>query len=491
MVRRRIIRRSRFPRPDLRVEIRDGASDSEDSPSPSYSSFSKSHSPKTKSYSPKLPPPQPAPPVLNPARPGEAETTTTSSSSSSSSLPTAPSRQPSRDQPQRQPTSNPPVPSAKSSSSSSSSSSRPAPTAIPNGQFTTSAPPLPTNTAARGGNQAGLGKDRSREVGWTPTAIAFGTIAIAAFFLVIGLAIWWFLKYRRRRQARQMYENSISSQQGTIWNPVATFSPPTHATKRSPSSVMAELMGHAYAAENGHAGAGPGAGAGAGAGAAGANHPDRNLLTPQGYLDEKKFAADGQLPILEPAPVHQPQVRNSVASWIRRHHPLKLNPHAGRSSMYSTRTAGASTRTVNVDAPPVPAVPDAYRPSSRHSGLAVPGGADDRRYTAASSRYGSDAHSLYGTNSILSLYENQHPTTTQQQQQQQQQGGGGGPPDAPWLETPPPLMYGERGVSMAPTESTWRSWGGGVTQPREHAPAPPQTPRRGWIEKCIKFGGLK
>uniref|UniRef100_L2FMF1 Uncharacterized protein n=1 Tax=Colletotrichum fructicola (strain Nara gc5) TaxID=1213859 RepID=L2FMF1_COLFN len=85
---------------------------------------------------------------------------------------------------------------------------------------------------------------------------------------------------------------------------------------------------------------------------------------------------------------------------------------------------GASAQSVN--APPVPNVPDAYRPDSQQAGNA-------NRYTA-SSRYGTENQS--DTNSILSL------------------------------------------------------WGGGVNHPREQAP-PPQTPRRGWIEKCIKFGGLK
>ncbi|KAJ0273853.1 hypothetical protein CBS470a_012052 [Colletotrichum nupharicola] len=289
-------------------------------------------------------------------------------------------------------------------------------------------------------------------------------MTIAALFLVIGWGLWWFLKYRKRRDARRMYDRSMSPD-GHYWNPESTFSPSQQQpARRAPSSIMAELMGAAYAAENGSAGGG--------------YHPDdRNSLTPQGYLDEKKYASGRQLPILEPAPVHQPNVRNSIASWIRRHHPLKLNPLSGRSSVYSSRTMGASAQSVNV--PPVPDVPDAYRPDSQQAGNA-------NRYTA-SSRYGTENQS--DTNSILSLYENRQPPAAAGQQ--------GRPPQPLWLETPPPLlMHGDRGVSMAPTEateateSTWRSWGGGVNHPREQAP-PPQTPRRGWIEKCIKFGGLK
>ncbi|KAI8202312.1 hypothetical protein K4K52_006476 [Colletotrichum sp. SAR 10_76] len=459
IVRRRIPRRRpRYQRDDLRIEIRDDSSDGEDSPSPDHSSFppgvSKTHSPKTKTHSPKTtdPPPPPPPPVLAPANPtGTDETTTTSESITPSS---APSREPSREQPR--PTS---FPAASATPPSRTSS---VPTALPESQFTTTKPTLaPTGGTTRGGNEIGLGDDRSSDAGWTPTAIAFGTIAIAALFLVIGWGLWWFLKYRKRREARRMYERSMSPD-GHYWNPESTFSPSQQQpARRAPSSIMAELMGAAYAAENGSAGGG--------------YHPDdRNSLTPQGYLDEKKYASGRQLPILEPAPVHQPNVRNSIASWIRRHHPLKLNPLSGRSSVYSSRTMGASAQSVN--APPVPNVPDAYRPDSQQAGNA-------NRYTA-SSRYGTENQS--DTNSILSLYENRQPPAAAGGQQ-------GRPPQPLWLETPPPLMHGDRGVSMAPTEateSTWRSWGGGVNHPREQAP-PPQTPRRGWIEKCIKFGGLK
>ncbi|KAF9878447.1 hypothetical protein CkaCkLH20_03939 [Colletotrichum karsti] len=470
-LRRRLIRRPRFQRDDLRIEIRDDSSDSEDSPSPNHSSFppgvSKTHSPKSPKTT--LPPaPPPPPPVLAPARPTETETetTTTTSSSRPSVQPAAPSRAPSREQPR--PTT---FPTVTSTESSSSSTTRSFPTALPNSFSTTTNPATaPTGGTTRGGNEAGLGNDRSDEVGWTPTAIAFGTIAIAALFLVIGWGLWWFLKYRKRRQARKMYERSMSPD-GNHWNPTSTFSAPTQPARRAPSSIMAELMGAAYAAENGNAG-----------------HPDRNSLTPQGYLDEKRHDPARQLPILEPAPVHQPNVRNSIASWIRRHHPLKLNPLSGRSSIYSNRTIGASAQSVN--APPVPAVPDAYRPSSQQSGPAPPPQQPNTNRYTASSRYGTESRA--DTNSILSFYENQQPP---------QQPAQGKPPQPLWLETPPPLMHGDRGrgVSMAPTEattrteSTWRSWGGGVTQPRQHAQQqpPPETPRRGWIEKCIRFGGLK
>ncbi|KZL75641.1 hypothetical protein CI238_04867 [Colletotrichum incanum] len=450
-LRRRAIRRPYYRRDDLKIEIRDDpgemSSDEEDSPSPASSTFP----PGTQPTQPPSPPSGP-PAVLNPADPTDGISSADSPTTSDFPRPTAPPRGPQREQPSNSFTS---VTTTESSSSTSTF-----PTAVP--QSTTSFDSQPTGGTTRGGNDAGLGNDRSTEVGWTPTAMAFGTIAIAALFLVIGVGIWWCLRYQKRRKARQMYERNISPD-GSFWDPSATFSAPTATVRRSPSSVMAELMGHAYVTENGNAG--------------GYYGNDRNSLTPEGYLDEKRYDPSRQLPILEPAPVAQPNVRNSIASWIRRHHPLKLNPMSGRSSVYSTRTIGASTHTVN--APPVPAVPDVYRSTDRvDSGL---GSHQNNSRDNASSRYDTDSQSGgYNTNSLLSLY----------QSQPQQEPG-----QAPWLMDPPPVVFGERGVSIAPTEattrteSTWRSWGGGVTQPQNQAP--PETPRRGWIEKCIKFGGLK
>ncbi|KAK7436799.1 hypothetical protein CaCOL14_000444 [Colletotrichum acutatum] len=474
-LRRRAIRRPRYIRDDLQIEVRDDkgeiSSDDEDSPSPKSTTF-------PPGARPTAPPPPPAvgvapPAVLNPANPTDTESSTSSDSPSPTSTefprPTEPPRGP-----QRGETGATPFSSSISTTTESSSSTKTLPTAIPNSRSTTSFDSQPTGGTTRGGNETGLGNDRSDDIGWTPTAIAFGTIAIAALFLVIGVGIWWCLRYRKRRQARHLYERSISPDNHQYWDPSSTFSPPTmpaaRPSRRSPSSIFAELMGHAYAAENGSAGNGT-------------YGNDRNSLTPQGYLDEKRYDPARQLPILEPAPVAQPNVRNSIASWIRRHHPLKLNPMSGRSSMYSTRSGfGASTN--NVNAPPVPNVPDAYRSTDQvqQSGLTPP---PQQRY-APSSQYDTGSPSTdYNTNSLLSLYQTQPP-----QQPGQQQA-----PAAPWLQDPPPVVFGERGVSMAPTEateSTWRSWGGGVNNPPQHQQqAPPETPRKGWIEKCIKFGGLK
>ncbi|EFQ33022.1 hypothetical protein CGRA01v4_00495 [Colletotrichum graminicola] len=434
-LRRRVIRRPRYRRDDMKIEIRDDdhkdkekdedSSDDEDSPSPSKTKFSENAQPT------RPPSQQPPPPAFNPADPTQAISSAGSS-----------------DQPQQ--------------TAGSSVTSQPAPAAFP--QTTAASGAQSTNGISRGGNESGLGRDRSNEVGWTPTAIAFGTIAIAALCLVIGVGIWWFLRFRKRRRARQMQERGMPPD-GLYWDPAMTFSPPSAPSRRAPSSVMAELMGQAYAAENGGY----------------YGNPDRNSLTPQGYLDEKRVDPTRQLPILEPAPVAQPNVRNSIASWIRRHHPLKLNPMGGRSSVYSTRSVSPGSGPVNATAPPVPAVPAAYRSTDR-VGSPGPGNPNNPQY-ASSSRYDTDSQSTRDdTNSILSLYQNRPPHEPDQRE--------------PWLMEPPAPLFAQRGVSMAPTEvtdrtdSTWRTWGAGASRPMNQAPAA-DAPRPGWIERCIKFGGLK
>jgi len=406
----------------------DDSSDEEDSPSPSKTQF------------PQNAPPTQPPPALNPADPTP---TIPSTGSSGEPQQTDDPGRPQREQP-------------------SSIASQPAPTAFP--QTTASSGAESTSGISRGGNEAGLGRDRSTEVGWTPTAIAFGTIAIAALCLVIGVSIWWFLRFRKRRRARQMHERGMPPD-GLYWDPAMNFSPPTAPARRAPSSIMAELMDQAYAAENGGY----------------YGNPDRNSLTPQGYLDEKRVDPTRQLPILEPAPVAQPNVRNSIASWIRRHHPLKLNPLAGRSSVYSTRSVSPGSRSVDATAPPVPAVPFAYRSTDRVDSPG-PGNSNNPQY-ASSSRYDTDSQSIRDdTNSILSLYQNRPPQVP-------------GQPES-WLVEPPAPLFAQRGVSMAPTEvtdrteSTWRTWGAGASQPLNQVPAA-DAPRPGWIERCIKFGGLK
>lgn len=75
-------------------------------------------------------------------------------------------------------------------------------------------------------------------------------------------------------------------------------------TFRSESEVMADLMASAHAMQNG----------------------GNTNAYPQDKPEQNYNIT------AEP----QPQIRNSIASWLRRHHPLNLNPLAGRASTASS-----------------------------------------------------------------------------------------------------------------------------------------------------------
>lgn len=62
---------------------------------------------------------------------------------------------------------------------------------------------------------------------------------------------------------------------------------------------------------------------------------------PKGFLDEKKHDPNYPLPLLEPEPILQASIRQSIVNWFKRssgHHPLKLNPMSrwSRSTRAST-----------------------------------------------------------------------------------------------------------------------------------------------------------
>jgi hypothetical protein len=74
---------------------------------------------------------------------------------------------------------------------------------------------------------------------------------------------------------------------------------------------MDELMASAYATQNGG-----------------------GDLAAAGYPDEKR-PASGEVA------AQQPQIRSSIASWLRRHHPLNLNPQRGSTATRSTVSRGS------------------------------------------------------------------------------------------------------------------------------------------------------
>jgi hypothetical protein len=123
------------------------------------------------------------------------------------------------------------------------------------------------------------------------------------------LAALVFLLLRRRRRARH-------STTATPERPTEDASPPN---VRSQSAIIADMLESAYATQNGSA-------------------------MPHAYPSEKTAGDDSSsLPVSE----QQPQIRSSIASWLRRHHPLDLNPLSGRSSTASSTQQRRTTTTIN------------------------------------------------------------------------------------------------------------------------------------------------
>lgn len=75
---------------------------------------------------------------------------------------------------------------------------------------------------------------------------------------------------------------------------------------------------------------------------------DRETTIPKGFLDEKKHDPNYPLPLLEPEPILQASIRQSLVSWFKRssrHHPLKLSPmsrwsRSTRASTFHSEAAG-------------------------------------------------------------------------------------------------------------------------------------------------------
>lgn len=102
-----------------------------------------------------------------------------------------------------------------------------------------------------------------------------------------------------------------------------------------------------------------------------AYNTESDPVVPQGYMNDKIYDPSKPLPLLEPAPVMQANIRKSLASWLKRssgHHPLRLNPMGSRrSSAASSAYTGRSERSYSVsqedmekhgaDVPPMPAMP--------------------------------------------------------------------------------------------------------------------------------------
>ncbi|KAK3937513.1 hypothetical protein QBC46DRAFT_392537 [Diplogelasinospora grovesii] len=193
------------------------------------------------------------------------------------------------------------------------------------GTATSSASSRPVTNGVALPDKDGISVKPSASPGGLPpgakAGIALGVLAFVG--LVAALCFLLRRKWRRQRGHRL----SIQSE-GTA---------SLQTDPRTQSQIMDELMASAYAQQNG-------------------------APIPYGYtLGEKRPGQeDDPVTILQPAPVAQPQIRFSIASWLRRHHPLRLNPLSQRGSMFSV----VSSRRSNIDStvPPLPGVPPAYLP---------------------------------------------------------------------------------------------------------------------------------
>jgi len=73
-------------------------------------------------------------------------------------------------------------------------------------------------------------------------------------------------------------------------------------------------------------------------------------LIPDGYVVAGEKKTDSLV-------VPQAEIRLSIASWLRRHHPLQLNPMSDRNSMRSVSRCGSATPTSNPTTPRSPRWP--------------------------------------------------------------------------------------------------------------------------------------
>ncbi|CCC07989.1 hypothetical protein SMACR_01554 [Sordaria macrospora] len=213
--------------------------------------------------------------------------------------------------------------------------------------------------------------------GGAKAGIAIGVVAGVAMF---GIVCFWLLKCFRSRKSEADSESSIRAFLSGEKSGENGLPPPataaggagadqlsTNFDPRSNSQILDELIAASYAHQNGH------------------DNTNNTYSIPNGYvlptaLDEKRADSAHPVTIIRPAPTHQPEIRKSVASWLRKHHPLKLNPLSIRGSTFSAFSRRASSAygssqqgggresiasdypatPYDPDAPPMPEIPATY-----------------------------------------------------------------------------------------------------------------------------------
>ncbi|EGZ76902.1 hypothetical protein NEUTE2DRAFT_153674 [Neurospora tetrasperma FGSC 2509] len=247
----------------------------------------------------------------------------------------------------------------------------------------TASPAINNGAALQGAQQKGTSSGHMS--GGAKAGIAIG---VAAGVSMLAIVLFWLIKCFCSRKSEADTESSIRAfLSGGKSSPGDGGLPPpataagagaghlsSNFDPRSNSQILDELIAASYAHQNGQD----------------SSIPNGYVLPdPTTALDEKQ--ADGAYPvtIIQPAPTHQPEIRKSVASWLRKHHPLKLNPLSIRgstfsafssrraSSAYSSSQQGGgggggggardslvsdypSPTSYDPDAPPLPEIPATY-----------------------------------------------------------------------------------------------------------------------------------
>ncbi|KAK8022560.1 hypothetical protein PG993_013327 [Apiospora rasikravindrae] len=179
---------------------------------------------------------------------------------------------------------------------------------------------VPANgIAEKGGDNGGGGGD-----GISKTAIGFGVVGAVGFLVAVGFLIWkfWWCRRKKANQEQPPRAELIASD-----NAPRPGAGPAGGLKRSDSSVMGSLMGHAYRAEEG------------------GDMYDHQVGGT--YMDEKRRpgSREDRDPILprEPEPVANPNNDRSespVGSWLKRQSTRMLDPLTARASMTSSAAGG-------------------------------------------------------------------------------------------------------------------------------------------------------
>ncbi|KAM7205769.1 hypothetical protein V8F20_003002 [Naviculisporaceae sp. PSN 640] len=177
------------------------------------------------------------------------------------------------------------------------------------------------NPPARGGLSAGA-----------KAGIAVGTIAGVALFAGLLFFLWrWKRSRKGHRLADDPPELPYSSPNNLIPGLSATVDP------RSNSQILDDLIAASYAHQNGNTAPGGGA---------------------WSAQDEKRDMEAAHIANLTPQSRQiedpQPQIRFSIASWLRRHHPLKLNPLGSKRGSMASSAATSNVSRAKKSAPPAP-----------------------------------------------------------------------------------------------------------------------------------------